>query len=348
MGTRSLFSNARQWVLAKFERPAGPPEPAIVVPDYLTFPLPNGKSYGLSIAPVDRDDYLTAIAASGGQDAAWRLLMNWIRPGEVMFDLGANIGVFAIPATMLEAHVHAFELLPTNIPHLVRAVERNGLKNLTIVQGALSDTNGFAGIGGINAHGLMVPSATLMIPTVVLDDYVRLRNVDRVDVMKIDIEGSERAALAGAKNLIERDHPDIVIESNVWTCGTSGYSYRELLGILIGYGYRLYRINNDVLCPYDHQKLQEVIVADYFATARSDAELAERSVLRPGHLTDDDVIANIEKEVAYSTHHRQYALAVLPRLPATVSAAPRMTALMAGVSSATDENIWHTLATGSA
>ena len=120
-----------------------------------------------------------------------------------------------------------------------------------MIAGALSDRPGFAGVGGVSAWGMVTADALVSGPsTVVLDDYVRQQDVGRVDVIKIDIEGSEQKALIGAASLLGRDHPDIVIEINSATCGAFGMSYRDLFRLLLGHGYHLYRILPYSLAPW--------------------------------------------------------------------------------------------------
>ncbi len=223
-----------------------PPAPA--PPDYVAYSLPGGLRYELSMPATGRDAFMQALAEGGTQDAPWRFLMDWVRPDEVFFDLGANLGSFSIPLAVRGAHVHAFELLYANLDHMAKSVARNRLSNMSLVLAALWDSPGAVGFAGYSAWGTVYGDTCTYVATLTLDDYVRSRQLARVDVMKIDIEGSEKQALRGAAQLLERDHPDIVIECNVLACGNNGYSYQELLALLAQRGYRFYRLHAGPMC----------------------------------------------------------------------------------------------------
>ena len=295
---------------------------------FVTAALPDGTPYHLSIDPTQRDAYHEAVSAAALQDATWSFLLGWLRPDDVFFDLGANIGTISIPAAFRCRRVHAFEMLAENIVHLRRALERNRLGNIAIVQAAVSDTPGLVGVIGSSAWGVVVAEATLSVPTVVIDDYVRLRGITSVNVMKIDIEGSEQRALAGAAALIARDHPDIIIECNSVTCGNSGYSYRDLLRRIRDFGYTVYRIQADHLCPWPEAAVQELVYADYLATVKDAATIAARSGRNIVAMTDAETIAGIVSAAQYDDAWRMHVLAVADRLPGAALADQRVQALL--------------------
>jgi FkbM family methyltransferase len=295
---------------------------------FAMFTLPNGAKYEVSIDAVDRDAYHQSVAAGTVYDDSSRFLTRWIRRGDVFFDLGANIGTVSIPCAVLGAELHAFELLAENVQHLVRSLERNRIADARVVLGAISDQEGFIGFGGHSAWGTVVADAVVSIPTVVIDAYVRQRGIGHIDSMKLDIEGSEWAALRGAAEVIERDHPDIIIECNAGACANNGYSYRELLRFLEGLGYQLYRFHAGRLCPHRIDDVQEVVYVDYLATVKPAAEVSSRSGWAIAPLTDEDIIASIETQAGVSDIHRQYVLAIRDQLPAGVVDSPRVRDLL--------------------
>ena len=294
----------------------------------VTFKLPSQQAYTLDTTAAGADLYRDGIARHGGQDAEWRLCMRLLRPGDTFVDLGANIGVFSIPAAVLGAEVHAFELLADNARRLAEAVERDGIERLRVVLGAVWDRPGTVDFDGFSAWGHVRPGGRLSIATVTVDDYVAQRKLGRVSVLKVDVEGAEMAALDGARATISRDHPDILIESNSVTCGTSGYSYRDLLGRLRGHGYAIYRIEDGVLHDWPDASVQEVILADYLATVRpADALEAVAGVpVRP--MPDERVLTNVLGQDHWGPHHWMHVLAVCDRLPGAVRADARVVALV--------------------
>jgi len=307
-------------------------------PAYVTVTLPSGASYELSIAAGDRDIYHSAVAAQSAYDENWHFLNAWTRPGDVFFDLGANIGTITIPAAINGAKVHAFELLDANVQHIVKSVERNALSSVSIVLGALSDHEGLAAFAGYSAWGEVVKVALVSIPTVVIDNYVQNRSVSLVNTMKIDIEGSELAALRGACRLIDRDHPDIVIECNALTCSNQGYSYRDLLRFLEENAYNLYRLHDRRLCPWRAEQVQEVICTDYFATVKTAAMITARSGWPIADLTSEETIENIACQDLYGDDHKQFVLAIENTLPPAIRFDPRISALLAKWQEISDAN----------
>jgi FkbM family methyltransferase len=302
-----------------------PKAPAVA---WITTSLPNGTSYELSVDASGHDPYHHAIAMGAPQDATWRFAMQWLRPGEVFFDLGANIGTFSIPAGMLGARVHAFEMLAENIVHLERSINKNGLGDLVVIQAAVGDHRGFAGAAGDSAWGRAVSDAVVQVPTISIDDYAHARGIHQVEVMKIDVEGSEQRALAGSTDLIARCKPDVIMESNTFACGLHGYSYQEILRQLTDAGYRLYRIYQDRLCPWEAGMVQEIAVADYFASVKSHAEITERSGRMISPLSDEEKIRNIVATDHETDTHRKHVLAVSGRLPPTIAGDARVRALL--------------------
>ncbi len=297
--------------------------------DFVAATLPDGVVFQLSTDRNSIDPWHSAVSANAWQGADWKFLMAWLKPGNVFFDLGANIGMMTIPAAVSGAQVTAFEMLGSNIAHLERAIMRNGLANITVVAGALSDRPDFVGLGGVSAWGMVTDDALVYVPTVVIDDYVRQKKIEHVDVIKIDIEGSELRALTGAEALLDRDHPDIILEVNSLTCGTFGSSYRDLFRLVVGHGYRIYRIFPDRLVTWTIDMVQEAVAPDYLVTIKDEEAIAARCGWPIRQVTDEDLIDSILASAQYEGVPRLHVLAVAERLPATVTADPRVARLLA-------------------
>ncbi len=343
-----MFKSSAKRMAKHLWRRFGLPAPATKRFRFVRLALPSGREYELSVENENADTYHAAASTGELADGTWRFLHSWIRPGDVFFDLGANIGVFAVPAGVKGAQVHAFELLHANADHLARAAERNALQEFHIVVGPVSDRATFLSTFGASAWAETKADGTTTFPSVVIDDYVREKSIGRVDVMKIDIEGSEKSALAGARGTIERDHPDIVIECNALTCGNHGYSYRELLGMLTAHGYRIYRIGDPQLAPWRPDSVQEMILADYFATVKPPDETETRGELPIRDLTDAQMLDSLIAQNAHSAFHKQYALLILDRLPPRLREDEAVRKLTAQWKPLSDEQVLAVLRRGSA
>lgn len=138
-------------------------------------------------------------------------------------DVGANKGDFTLFTGHLigeSGKVIAVEPAPENIHWLNKSLAENELENITLVDAALSDENGHATfrLGDRSGWGNLLPDrdeledGTIEVRTVTLDSLVPELELDRVDAVKIDVEGGEVAVVRGAEETIDRFRPMIWLE----------------------------------------------------------------------------------------------------------------------------------------
>ena len=139
------------------------------------------------------------------------------RSSKIVFDVGANAGIYSLAALAAapDACVHAFEPTPEIAQHLRETAALNGLSGLQVQEMAASDHSGTAKLvrfrGDDGANGGMnylsqsnVSGATeLQVETVRLDEFCAARVIRQIDLLKIDVQGHEPAVLAGAGRLLE-------------------------------------------------------------------------------------------------------------------------------------------------
>jgi FkbM family methyltransferase len=133
-----------------------------------------------------------------------------------VFDLGANAGFYTLAFARLveeRGHVWAFEPLAENAASLRRHVALNDLTNVTVVQAAVADRTGVAGFAfaGDKSEGSLSEGASLLVPTLSLDEYCVQAGIDCPDLIKIDIEGGESLALRGAARAIAQGRATILL-----------------------------------------------------------------------------------------------------------------------------------------
>lgn len=143
-----------------------------------------------------------------------RFIEKHLKPGDTFVDAGANIGFYTILAGQLvgiEGQIFSVEMLEGTAKILRRHIELNRLDNVTVVQRALSEKSGEYVIAraqpGRSGLASIVSTATpqgleFKIETTTLDTI--LAGVDKVSLMKMDLEGAEELALAGAKGILPR------------------------------------------------------------------------------------------------------------------------------------------------
>jgi FkbM family methyltransferase len=185
-------------------------------------------------------------------------ILSVLEPEMIFFDVGANVGLFAVSAAKKigEKGVFAFEPCSSTYGLLKQNLQLNRLARVHIAQVALGDSVG-EGVLQINARGRdglntlgkathpeskVVGQEDVRITTV--DVFMREHNVSRVDVMKVDIEGAELMLFRGARNLLERpDAPLVLYESGLLTRGF-GYHPVEILWFLESCGYAFFLLNS--------------------------------------------------------------------------------------------------------
>jgi len=120
--------------------------------------------------------------------------------GGVVVDLGANIGAFSLYAAKQGAIVYSVEPEPNNIKALEKNISLNNFSDkIFILPYAISNKKGVAIInddgGGSTIKDDKAGTEVELMP---LDNLFSLYHIDEVDVMKIDIEGSEVETILGA------------------------------------------------------------------------------------------------------------------------------------------------------
>jgi FkbM family methyltransferase len=155
-----------------------------------------------------------------------RVFREFVRDGDVVYDVGANAGFF----TLLGARragpsgaVYAFEPLPRNLQYLRRHVDLNDARQVRILEIALSSSPGVerfasganASMGGLAAEG------DLEVRTDTVDRLVAAGEIRPPHFIKMDVEGAEERVLDGAASVLERSRPVILLSAH-------GYRLRDV------------------------------------------------------------------------------------------------------------------------
>jgi FkbM family methyltransferase len=146
------------------------------------------------------------------------LLQNRLSADAVVADIGAYIGVVTVLLATLcpKGHVYAFEPVAQNFVYLTGNVAANGLDNVTTQRVALLDRDGevnFEYAPGYPGGSHVSPSGGA-VPSVRFDTWAREVGLDRLDLVKLDVEGVELPVLEGAAETLRRFRPILVVECN--------------------------------------------------------------------------------------------------------------------------------------
>jgi FkbM family methyltransferase len=218
------------------------------------------------------------------------LVLKLARPGGVVLDLGAHLGAISLSVAAAKYQVIAVEASSENAASLEASVSRNRLDQMQVVWAAVSDHSGTlefleeGPFGHVAASELTGDNrlASTKVPAVTIDELLSEKGVERVDFIKMDVEGSEVAAVRGMKRLLSRaDAPPIVYESNGYALGLFGTDTRHLRRSLEKFGYRNYHINGRVLRPVRANDIQTDVVANYLAIKEPPADFRGWSFADP-------------------------------------------------------------------
>jgi FkbM family methyltransferase len=171
-----------------------------------------------------------------------------IKPGDTVLDVGANIGLFTLEASLSvgsSGRVIAIEAMPEHATAVVHSARSNGMMNVEVISVAAGDRIGEAILTlprntnyGMFTVGDVAGDVSFKVPVQRIDDIVAERGVKSVAFIKMDIEGSELNALIGAEQTLRNFHPTILIEldeDHLAACKTSSHEVKSFLNRL---GYR--------------------------------------------------------------------------------------------------------------
>lgn len=191
-----------------------------------------------------------------GEHGVWEpgetaLLLGWLAPGMTFVDIGAHVGYYSVLAARRVSPgglVYAFEPSPRNYELLLANVWRNGLTNVVCFPWAVSDHMGFLDLfldernTGDNRIFQDGRGPGVSVRAVALDALPSIR--PPIDVVKIDVQGSEEAVIDGMKHLLSRS-PNARVTLEFWPFGLRalGRDERGALDYYRSLGYRL-RVQN--------------------------------------------------------------------------------------------------------
>jgi FkbM family methyltransferase len=184
----------------------------------------------------------------------------FLKPGMQVFDIGANIGLYSITAAKrigASGRVLAFEPSIESYERLRRNLELNHVTTVSTIKIALTDRHGGEltlkrdpgfrdGDRFLTADaGSAAGGDTESVPITTLDRYVADNGIDRIDFLKIDIEGGELAVFKGGSETLKHNK-DIVMmfECTRFACERTGHTQDDVIGLLRGMGFGVHAWNS--------------------------------------------------------------------------------------------------------
>jgi FkbM family methyltransferase len=223
---------------------------------------------------LDAADSLSLSVNGAYEPFETELLHSLVKPGDTVLDIGANIGYYTLILARLvgeRGKVYAFEPDPTNYELLKRNIALNGYKNVVPVMKATSNKNGTLRLYLCRDNKAMhrvydsqYCDGFIEIEAIRLDDYFAGRE-EKIDFIKIDIEGAEYAALEGMATLLGKSRRAILVtEYTPIAIKEFGIEPQEYLRLLMDFGFKFERIDEEHkrIEPTDMSRLVETYTPD--------------------------------------------------------------------------------------
>jgi len=191
---------------------------------------------------LDKNDVLHLSIHQDFEPLETKVLENNIKKGDVVLDLGANIGVHTLLLAKLvgeNGRIYAFEPDPGNFKLLKKNINANKYRNIITIQKAITDVNDIIKFyqmkeypAGNKIHDASNKLRFIEVESITLDSFFEELE-PKIDFIKMDIEGAEVRALKGMKNII-KNNKDIKIIAEfcpilLKACGSGVKEYFKML-----------------------------------------------------------------------------------------------------------------------
>jgi FkbM family methyltransferase len=205
----------------------------------------KGITYELNLNElIDRSIYFKGCF----EPMATAVMYKYVKFGMTVLDIGANIGCHTLLYAKLvgrSGKVIAFEPMKWAIAKLKRNMELNDFSNIIVEKVALSDVNDKRSVYFRSSYTLDDDSAPESevnedVNFMTLDTYVESRRLNKIDFIKLDVDGFESKVIRGGLKTIRKFKPVIIMELGKYTLTEHGDSAERLIDLLSGVGYSFY------------------------------------------------------------------------------------------------------------
>jgi FkbM family methyltransferase len=280
------------------------------------------------VVGTEADDPLSLGYAQGEYGETYRRLLETtyraIGPRGRVLDLGGHIGSFALAAAALGYEVVTIEASPRNANLLLRSAAVNGFERLRVIHAAVADRPGTLRfhVAGPYGHVVRDGGSGIEVRAARVDDLLDELGWERPDFIKLDVEGSEIAAIRGMRRRLSRpDAPHLYYESNGHTLNFFGREPADLLGEVATLGYRVYLIRGERLVPVDRGHFQGQTCVDYVALKHVPEGL--RAAIAGRSQTIEETLVDVLMEARHPVVDcRAYIARALARAPREIGAHP--------------------------
>ena len=190
---------------------------------------------------------------------------------DVILDVGVSSGYTSVWFSRWARQVYAFEPNPANQASVREQLTIRGVRNVELIETAVSDHRGETDLfvkpqEGHHSLGDVGASETvdrIRVPVTTLDRFAAERGIERVGLLKIDVEGFEPEVLRGARDLLESRRIDLILfEHSPGFYRQRGIDPLAPVALLEEVGYRVTDIDGNAI---DHAAIAELWQTDLLA-----------------------------------------------------------------------------------
>lgn len=274
-----------------------------VIPEKYKFPI-KGK-YTLYNTKGGKFDFICNETSCCGKMLFWegvkgyeynitKVFIDLLPKIDVFFDIGSNIGYYSILAKSINPNlkVVAFEPMPSPRKYIEKNILLNHFTGIKVEQLALSNEKGsatftsvinpkfkyvedqLAGDGSLYGKiGSNAEFKNVEVEINTLDNYVKENGLDKIDVIKLDVEAHEDEVLSGSDFVLKEFQPIIMCEV------LEGRIEQRIEKIILEYGYEIYKAENRGLIKQD-RLLHDGKINDYIMIHSSKVGMIEKFIAK--------------------------------------------------------------------
>lgn len=214
-------------------------------------------------------------------DGEIRAIEEYIDSGDVVFDVGANVGEWsrAVKDRFPDVILHQFEPAGITFGQLVNQFVGEGVRQNNLVVSDFEGPVDFYYYGSqptlstvdrraewvekqYGLHGLAIEKSR----ATQLDQYCGMADVNKIGFLKVDVEGGEFRVLRGAKSLLGRKAIRVIQFEYGMCYKDSGFTLMEVVDFLEGYGYDVFKLTGQGLVKV---LIEDFVLNNYIALMRS-------------------------------------------------------------------------------
>ncbi len=198
---------------------------------------------------LDLGDYMQWCVYFGISIEPRAQLYELVQPGQIALDVGTNVGEVLLNFAKRvgeRGEAFGFEVNPGTFRHCMHNVALNSFQNVRVFNVGLGSEAGEFALARPTARNSggdriisIASESGISVRVTTLDEFVREQRIERVDLMKIDVEGFEVNVLRGAQATIEQFRPTLFIEVDDENLRQQGSNASELMEHLERWRYRV-------------------------------------------------------------------------------------------------------------